>query len=721
LTGPDGNWALVGVRGGAPVVLRYEGGITSDGRTLPVVRRQVFVAAEQETLDRRLTLVAVDGASAQAVDGASGGAVTFGGAHGALKLEVPEGGLSFVSGTTKGFLTATELPTVHRPVPVEDKASVDALWQLGPDRVRMLKPFSLTLPNRTKLPAGRMVVLLGFDERRLSMKRMALGRVRADGEAIVSDGPVTAGSLEFFGYMALTPEQQTQVEAALARTGGTGTQQGGAGTDGGLGLLLDAPVKAREPSLWERAKDLIISSAHADIGSSLMSMWALMDSFLPGIAYVSGQVRSPREHQTLLEMELPQLQADVEVEMPHALLIEFEASYEVNGTLSPTEKVVATLSAVGPNGSAIAPAAGEEWMREGLGRAAISSEVYVPFGTSTLLLTGKTRFDTRAIRLTAKVEPIIPDAGGPPTKGRLTVYKEPDSSDSEDPFHGVVRFKNLPVSITSYVDTGGMTDDKGVFRSTVVIPAQETAGIACADVPLGPRIEERDGLFGFGGRQVVAVNSSFPVCSRTFYMFKNGYSWADVLVDVRLLYGSLTFRNKNGQPVPATCRSGSETKRNPVTGELESLSEEDSATTEVHFFREDDLEHPVARYAVTKSLTKECGDPENPPTGPHGQYSRVRMGPSHYSNTETRDRCLRLAGMAGQRTPEDESFYRLECGPMAGSFLRLAAGQRLVVFAVNHATGYAGMSTVTVPSINRDTRAPDGTCPADAAAGGRWR
>jgi RHS repeat-associated protein len=712
LTGPDGNWALVGVRGGAPVVVRYEGGTTSDGRTLPVVRRQLFVAAEQETVDKRLTLVAVDAASAQVVDGAAGGVVTLGGAHGALRLEVAEGGLAFASGTTRGFLTATEIPTVHRPVPVEDKVSVDALWQLGPEQVRFLKPVSLTLPNRTQLPAGRMVVLLGFDERRLSLKRVGLAHVRADGEAIVADAPVPAGSLEFLGYMALTPEQQGKLEEVLAAAGGA---TGGTAPDGGLGLLR-LPVKAREPSLWERVKDVVIASAHADIGNALLSMWGVMDSFLPGIAYVSGQVRSPREHQTTLEMELPFLVSDSEVEVPYTLPIDFEARYEVNGSTSGSESVVATLSAVGPSGGPIAPKPYETWRNEGQGRASIESEVSLSFGSSTLLLTGKTRYDTRAIRLTATLEPIIPDAGGPPTKARLTVRKEPDSTDTEDPFHGVVRFKNLPVSITSYVDTGGMTDDKGLFRSMVIVPGPDTTGIACADIPLGPRFDTKTDLFG--NPHVVAVNTTFPVCSRSFSMYPNAYSWADVLVDVRLLYGNLTFKNKDGQKVPATCRRGSETKRDPETGELESLSEEDSATTEVHFFREDDLLHPVARYAVTRPQTMECEDPENPPTGVHGQYSRVRLGPSHYSNNETRARCLQLSSATGPLSPEDESFYRLECGPMAGSFLRLGAGERLVVFAVNHATGYSGMKTVTVPSINRAVRAADGTCPEDAAAGG---
>jgi hypothetical protein len=432
---------------------------------------------------------------------------------------------------------------------------------------------------------------------------VGLADVRGDGVAIVADAPVPAGSLEFLGYMALTPEQQGKLEEVLAAAGGA---TGGTAPDGGLGLLR-LPVKAREPSLWERVKDVVIASAHADIGNALLSMWGVMDSFLPGIAYVSGQVRSPREHQTTLEMELPFLVSDSEVEVPYTLPIDFEARYEVNGSTSGSESVVATLSAVGPSGGPIAPKPYETWRNEGQGRASIESEVSLSFGSSTLLLTGKTRYDTRAIRLTATLEPIIPDAGGPPTKARLTVRKEPDSTDTEDPFHGVVRFKNLPVSITSYVDTGGMTDDKGLFRSMVIVPGPDTTGIACADIPLGPRFDTKTDLFG--NPHVVAVNTTFPVCSRSFSMYPNAYSWADVLVDVRLLYGNLTFKNKDGQKVPATCRRGSETKRDPETGELESLSEEDSATTEVHFFREDDLLHPVARYAVTRPQTMECEDP----------------------------------------------------------------------------------------------------------------
>ncbi|WP_167509051.1 Ig-like domain-containing protein, partial [Corallococcus sicarius] len=229
-TGPDGNWALLGVHGGQQVVVRYEGGATSDGRSLPTVRRQLFVTEAQETQDRPLMLFPVDGASAQPVNGAAGGALTFNGTQDALRFDVAPGGLAFADGTTEGVLTVTELPPHGRPVPMEDRASVAALWQLGPARVQFLKPLTrLTLPNRTRLPAGRMAVLIAFDERRLALKRVGFAHVSADEKSLVSEGPVASASFDFFGYMEITPAQQLEVEAALARADGTPGGGGGGG------------------------------------------------------------------------------------------------------------------------------------------------------------------------------------------------------------------------------------------------------------------------------------------------------------------------------------------------------------------------------------------------------------------------------------------------------------------------------------------------------------
>ncbi len=731
-TGADGNWAILGVQGGSQVVLRYEGGTTSDGRTLPTVRRKFFVTAEEETEERALVLVAVEGASAQQVDGANGGEVTFGGVHGPMKLTVPAGGVIFADGATSGFLTATEVAPYLRPVPIEDRASATALWQLGPEQVRFLKPVELTLPNRTQLDAGRMVALLGFDESRLSMRRVGFGRVNQAKTAIVSDGPVTTTSLEFFGYMELSPAQQAAVEAALAQggvpsggdggtspggDGGTSESEDGGTSEGELGLRLDAPVR-QLPSILERLGSLVIGNAFAQTLGGVLAGYSAMDGFPGGIAHLKGVVRAAREDETQLTLKLPtsgELSQTREVDLPFAQLIEFKAQYHPNQPIPPTGDnavtVIATLSAKGPNGSDLAPGADEQWLVQGANEATLVTEVDLPVGTTTLTLTGKTRFDTRAIRLRVQLEPIIPDSGTP-TRAKLTLIKESDSSEGEeDPLHGAARFAGVTVNITSSNDSAAVSKETGRYDALVLVPAPDTMGIACAQIPIGPRFVPR--LDEEGNTRFDSVRGAFSTCSQSFWMYPDQTTQADVVVDVRLLLGNVTFKHKDGTTVPVICKDVTQTERNPETGELLTISAQDVSTTEVHFFREDNLQQPIARYAVTRPLEETCADPANPPTGPQGMYSRVRLGPANSVARATRERCQRIAA-EGPKTPEDESFYKAECGSGGSGFLRLSAGDRVVVFAVNHSTGYAGMKTVMVPPINRSSRTADGTCPDDA-------
>ncbi|MHA7632465.1 RHS repeat-associated core domain-containing protein [Corallococcus sp. M7] len=717
-TGPDGNWALIGVSGGQQVVMRYEGGATSDGRSLPTVRRQLFVTAEQETQDRPLMLFPVDGASAQPVSGATGGTLSFNGAQDALRMLVPAGGLSFAGGSTEGILTVTELPPHGRPVPMEDRAGVAALWQLGPERVQFLKPVTLTLPNRTKLATGRMVVLVAFDDRRLALKRVGFAHVVSE-TAIESDGPVASASFEYFGYMEITPAQQSQVEAALAQAGsttGSGTTGGGTtggATDGGLGLNL--PRRER-PSLWKEVASYILSTAHAQGLLSIVPLGlSAMDSFPGGTAHAWGVVRAPAEDETRLELKAPEgktLGQPVEVDLPYTQGIGFVARHEANSALSAPggETVTAVLSGVSPDGTPLAPGAGESWTVEHANEATLTTSVTLAPGTTTLVLTGATRFDTRAIELKATLTP-LPADGGVPKRATLVLQRSEVSSEGEeDPLHGAARFQGVRVDITSSVDTAAMTGESGKYSTLVQVPAPNTQSIACADIPLGPRFVAR--LDAEGNTRFDSVDSSFSSCSPMFWLYPGATTRADVLVDVRLLHGAITFKQKNGQSLPAVCPGVSQTQRDPRTGEVRQLSEADVATTEVHFFREGDLEHPLARYAVTRPSVAECPDAANPPRAPQGRYSRLRLGPTNNVSRATRTRCEQLLA-EGPKTVEERLFLKNECTDSNSAFLRLSAGDRLVVFAINHATGYSGMATVTVPEINRNARV-DGKCAADA-------
>ncbi|RJS18828.1 hypothetical protein DRW03_24520 [Corallococcus sp. H22C18031201] len=712
-TGPDGNWALLGIQPGV-VVLRFEGGTTSDGRVLPTVRRSLVVSAGQETKDRPIMLVAVNSASAQAVDGTSGGTVRFNGTQGAMKLEVPAGGVSFVDGSLSGFLTATELPPYARPVPIEDRAAVAALWQLGPEQVHFMKSVKLTLPNRTSLAVGRMVVLLAQDEKRLALKRVGFGHVTPEG--IVSDGDVASASFEYFGYMEITPEQQLQVEAAIARAGGVPGSTGG-GTDGGLGFNELLPARS-PPTLWQRMSEAVLGTAHAQWVAALGVGLGVLDTFPGGTSRVWGVVRTPREDLTALTLKTPaaeSLSKTVEVELPYTLPLEFSAQYSSTRTPGSAPTVVtATVEGISPTGGRLAPEAGEEWHVQGEDEVYLFTEVTLAPGATTFTLTGTTRFDTRAIRLKAQLEPILEDGGvGPPRRAKLTLVKELDSSEEgeKDPLQGSARFQGVRVDITSTVDTSATTAASGQYSTLVPLLASNTMSIACADIPLGPRWVAR--LDANGNTRFDSVGSSFSTCSPDFWLSPGGTTRADVLVDVRLLHGRVTFKTKDGSPVPGICKGVTQTTVDPVSGQLRTVSEDDAATTEVHFFREDDLEHPLAKYAVTRPLAEVCEDAQHPPQRAQGEYSRVRLGPTHGVSRATRERCQELEA-SGQKTEADKQFFRAECGGTSGSFLWLVPGDRLVVFAVNHATGYAGMSTVTVPSASTSTRGADGLCAADA-------
>ncbi len=408
-TGPDGNWAMIGLNEG-DTELRYEGGVASDGRSLPTIRRRLFVTRGTETRDRPLTLIPTNTAATQYFDGLAGGEVTFGGALGALRLDVPAEGTIFADGRTSGYLTATEIPPYARPVPIEDRASVSALWQLAPEGVRFLKPIELTVPNTAGLAAGRMAVILSFDDRRLVLRRVGFAHVTSDGTAIRSDEPIAVGSLEFFGYMPLTGEQQAKIELALQE----GTVTPPSPEDGGMGAMLFPPTDRRTP--WERIADMIVPTAHAQYGG-MSFLIAAMDSFPGGIAYVKGSVRAPHEQETRITVKQPVLaatQSMTTVALPYVMPVEFIAEFESNQPRPPNaspETVTGKISAIGPTGQALAPPKDESWVVQGLGKAEMFSAIEVPVGTSTISLQGATRYDTRTVRVSAILEP-VPDADG---------------------------------------------------------------------------------------------------------------------------------------------------------------------------------------------------------------------------------------------------------------------------------------------------------------------
>ncbi|MBI5548736.1 MAG: hypothetical protein HY901_33050, partial [Deltaproteobacteria bacterium] len=107
------------------------------------------------------------------------------------------------------------------------------------------------------------------------------------------------------------------------------------------------------------------------------------------------------------------------------------------------------------------------------------------------------------------------------------------------------------------------------------------------------------------------------------------------------------------------------------------------------------------------------------PAPAHGKYARVRLGPSMPNQRAVREQCRAIeAKLESARTEQEKAFKASQCGPRSASAVRLGPGDRLVAFAVNHATGYAGIQAVTVPPINKIKRGPNGECQADLDAGG---
>ncbi|HYO70821.1 MAG TPA: DUF6531 domain-containing protein, partial [Archangium sp.] len=310
---------------------------------------------------------------------------------------------------------------------------------------------------------------------------------------------------------------------------------------------------------------------------------------------------------------------------------------------------------------------------------------------------------------------VVPDGGGAWAKLKLT--KGVDTTQEDEALRGPIRFKGLRVTVTGPAAGGvGVTGDKGGYGIPVTVPGGEEMGISCTEVPLGPRVVERTGEDGV--THYVSVMQQFGVCSPTYAVSAGRNTQADILVDARLLYGNLLFVDRAGKPLDGLC--GAEelpSERDPdKLGEYLSIAPEDVDSTEVHFFREDDLEHPIATYAQGRRDPTHCYQEQNPVDGgtpaTHGVFSRLRLGPTHGIKRYARARCQEL-DRAGQKTQEDKDYYQANCQDNRSNFLSLSAGDRLVVFAVNQATGYAGMKTVTVPAINRSTRTEDGRCEAD--------
>ncbi|MHB8874599.1 MAG: RHS repeat-associated core domain-containing protein [Myxococcaceae bacterium] len=714
-TGVDGNWALFGSRGG-PAVARFDGVTSPEGLSYPTVRRRLYVTAPGDTQDTPLILYPTDTTSAQPVDATSALHLTFGGREKDPVIDIPANGLAFADGTTHGFLTATLIPRYALPVKIEGHASPAALWQLAPAGTWLSKPVTLSLPNRTNLPPGRLALILAYDNSTQVMKRVAFGRVSPDGSVIATEEPLSVPSLEFFGYMPLTEAQSTAVASAM----GMPVPGGSTSTDGGLGLRQPAPRRSMPaPSPWRWVIwALGISEAHAQ---SLLGMFGIglgtVDSMVAAMepAMVQGTVRAPRGNETFLTVLSPDLSAaPMALSTPsYSLPVTFSVRYESNQPTSigaaPSALVSAVMTARGPAGLALGPPADGAWTQQGGGQAQVSSVVGLAEGTTRIFLSGTSTYDSTSVELSAKLTRAPADGG--PASYALSVTKVADSSEGADPLANLVRFSGAEVEVTGATDQLAITNAAGHYGTAIKVPPGDGIAISCTSLPTGPRAFTRVDALGVAHFEQAPYN--FGACSVTYSLSAGFTSKADILVDARFLHGSLKFAGRDGRPLPPICDVDAGTARDESTGEVQSISAIDVSTTEVHFFREDNLEIPIAHFAIGSYDTGTCGSGDG-----HGNYARIRLGPTTNSHRAARNRCLLIDASGGVTSDDDNFFYESECrNNRSGNFVRLNAGDRLVAFAINHATGFAGMNTVTVPGISHET-SPDGGCAADVAAGG---
>ncbi len=744
-TGTDGNWALSTQLSG-PQVLRYEGGTTPEGRPLPTVRRLLTVPAEEETIDSPIALTAVDTDSAVRVDTTAALHADFSSRHEGLVLDgFPSGAvetLLFEDGQTQGTLTATRLETVTLPIKLESYSTPTAVWQIGPAGLRVQKPLMLQFPNVTAKGAGHYAVVLAHEPRNHTLARMGLARVSADGRFVRTETPLDVRSVEVIGYMMLTDEQDTIVEQALASMGGQGTSPDDGGVQGSLfpGRLPSRPMGP----LWKQTLDAFLGEAHAQFFPG-PQVYSHLDSSIQNQApaTIVGALRAPEDrqiHVDLSEATRAFIAVPRQVTLPYRLPVSMQVTRVASGISA--GRIDAFLFAKKEGGAEIAPPAGEAWAassnHDTQTEVSLTGNIELSQGTTYVSLVGRMGTERRTYVLRVQAVPVETDGGtsgdaGPdsdagPVAGshRLVFTLDEEITAGATEMHSVVRFPGMKVTITGPGPLmSGVTGPTGEYGIPVSVAAGDGMGIACADVPLGSRpLLGRDTATGAPVVQSI-VSASYPTCSASFEAAAGRQTRADIMVDARLLHGALHFVDREGRPLRHDCEANASSEYSPDAGAFVSVANADIAQTEVHFFREEDLTRPVAQFTVGVPEA-ECSPAPQGQLNPQARYARVRMGPTTPFKRVIRERCRELnpaliqdpsAPAPSQLSESDRAFYETECRDNHTNFLRLTAGEQLVVVAVNHATGHTGMTRLPVPPLSKKQLDAEGRCAADEELG----
>lgn len=738
-TGVDGNWSLITSVSG-PQVVRFEGGTTQEGRPLPTVRRLLTITAEEETVDAPIALTAVDTDSAVRVDTTTALHVDFSPRHEGLTLDGPLNDaaetLLFEDGKTQGTLTATRLEAITLPIKLASHSTPTAIWQIGPAGLRVQKPLLFQFPNVTQMGAGRYAVVLAHEPRNHTLARMGLARVSADGAFIRTETPLDLRSVEVIGYMALSEAQDAIVRQALAEMGGQGNSSDDGGIQGALppGLLPSRPLGP----LWRQALDALLSEAHAQYmygGHVDSSLDRSIQNQVP--ATVVGALRAPEDRQidvAPLKSTQDFIAVPRQVTFPYRLPVSMQVTRLSAGASG--DRFDAFLSARVEGGSEIAPPTGEIWaassQSENQSEITLTGNVELKRGTTIITLGGQMGSERRSYILRVQAVPVESDGGTPSDAGageglyRLVFTKDEQATSGTAEMQSVVRFPGLRVTVTGPGPSmSGLTGDTGEYGIPVTAPTGDSMGIACADVPLGSRpMLGRDTVTGAPVVHAM-VTASYPTCSATFEVTSGMQTRADLLVDARLLHGALHFADREGRPLRHDCEADASSEYNPEAKAYVSIANQDIAQTEVHFFRGDDLTRPIAQFTVGVP-DDECAPAPQGQRDPQGHYARVRLGPTTPFKRVIRDRCRQLnpaivqdpsAPAPSHLSAAERAFYDTECRDNHSNFLRLTAGEPLVVVAVNHATGHTGMTRLPVPPISKKQLNEEGRCTQDDELG----
>jgi RHS repeat-associated protein len=707
LTVADGSWAFIDAPSGA-AVLRIEGGIASGGARLPTIRRRAFIDGNRDGTDGMVLLTPIDTASAQYVDASGPVHIDFAGRYPGLALDVPAEGLFFESGKSAGAITATRVEPSHAPVPIENGNTLSGLWQVQPPGIRLAQPVQVKLPNVSGLPAGRLAILATYDTTRHMLVRSGVGEVSEDGAAIESTAAVSAQGLDFIGYVGLNEAQDGALRQALSGT--TEPPEAPPATGALERIRRDGLAGFLRMLLWPLgSRDALAQLGFLGSSPPLYSVDSYGFSRACG---VHGRIRTAYDYAPIsMSASAPTADASdvgTRVRLPYALPVSFQASARSGGAPVGVRVELAASRA----GIVLAAPAGDSWRSDEVyGTAGLSTSVaLVPGSTTTLTLSARAGADSRSIVFEARLDPLA-GSDGAAQEAMLHVVKKFDASDSATP--PASYFKGWTVEARGMTTASDVSGDYGQFQIPVCSVGD---AFACADVKTGTRFVNTKETLPDGGQRVLytPVGTSLKLCSTAFnYVTIPTFHRSDIIADLRVLAGKLTLRNRDGSEVGGRCDADAVTRR--TASGLESISPDDLGTTEVHFFREDQqFKDPIARFTVAIPGTQ---DGARCDAASHARYVRVRMGPQAAGMRYERNLC---AALAANPSPDAQREYQATCASLARTnFTRLSPGDRLVAFAVNHATGWAGMKTVIVPDVTqRPGLSPGESCPADDAAGG---